>query len=380
MLSFKLSPEQEALCLLAREFAQRELLPVAAEYDRSGEVPWPVIKKAWEIGFLNMGVPEEYGGGGQGILAGCLVSEELAAACAGISTTLALTDLACIPILLAGSGAQKERWLRPVCEEMKMVAFCVTEPDAGSDVAALSTTARREGENYVLNGNKQFITNASIADYFIVFATTNKKKGHAGLSAFIVERTAAGLAVGKKEDKMGQRASDTAGVSLTDVVIPAENRLGAEGDGFRLIMQTFNRSRPGVAAAAVGLGRAAMEYALRYAKTRVQFGVPIIFHQSISFLLADMQKDLDAARLLAWRAAWLADAGEKNSREAAMAKAFAADVAMRVGTEAVQVFGGYGYSREYPVEKLMRDAKVMQIYEGTAQIQRLLIAKTFFES
>ncbi|MHB1256484.1 MAG: acyl-CoA dehydrogenase family protein, partial [Dethiobacteraceae bacterium] len=219
-----------------------------------------------------------------------------------------------------------------------------------------------------------------IADYFIDFATTDKKKGHKGLSAFVVERTAPGLAVGKKEDKMGQRASDTASVSFSDVVVAAANRLGAEGDGFRLIMQTFNRSRPGVAAAAVGLGRSAMEHALQYAKTRVQFGVPIILHQSISFMLADMQKDLDAARLLAWRAAWLADAGEKNSREAAMAKAFAADVAMRVTTEAVQIFGGYGYSREYPVEKLMRDAKVMQIYEGTAQIQRLLIAKTFFEN
>jgi len=380
MLSFKLSTEEDSLRSLAREFAKRELLPVAAEYDRSGDVPWPVIKKAWEVGFLNMGVPEEYGGGGQGILSGCLVSEELAAACAGISATLALTDLACTPIILAGTAEQKERWLRPVCREMKMVAFCVTEPEAGSDVAALTTTARRDGDSYILNGSKQFITNASIADYFIVFAATDKKKGHKGLSAFVVERTAPGLAVGKKEDKMGQRASDTASVSFSDVVVAAANRLGAEGDGFRLIMQTFNRSRPGVAAAAVGLGRSAMEHALQYAKTRVQFGVPIILHQSISFMLADMQKDLDAARLLAWRAAWLADAGEKNSREAAMAKAFAADVAMRVTTEAVQIFGGYGYSREYPVEKLMRDAKVMQIYEGTAQIQRLLIAKTFFEN
>lgn len=377
MLSFKLSPEQELLRSLAGEFARRELLPVAAEYDRSGEVPWPIIKKAWETGFLNMGVPEEYGGGGQGVLASCLVSEELAAACAGISATLALTDLACTPIILVGTAEQKERWLRPVCREMKMVSFCVTEPEAGSDVSSLATTAKRDGDNYILNGNKQFITNASIADYFVVFAATNLKKGSRGLSAFMVERTAPGLVVGKKEDKMGQRASDTASLSLADVVVPAENRLGAEGDGFRLIMQTFDRSRPGVAAAAVGLGRAAMEYALQYAKNRFQFGVPIILHQSISFMLADMQKDLDAARLLAWRAAWLADAGEKNSREAAMAKAFAADVAMRVTTEAVQIFGGYGYSREYPVEKLMRDAKVMQIYEGTAQIQRLLIAKTF---
>lgn len=377
MLSFKLSPEQELLRSLAGEFARRELLPVAAEYDRSGEVPWPIIKKAWETGFLNMGVPEEYGGGGQGVLASCLVSEELAAACAGISATLALTDLACTPIILVGTAEQKERWLRPVCREMKMVSFCVTEPEAGSDVSSLATTAKRDGDNYILNGNKQFITNASIADYFVVFAATNLKKGSRGLSAFMVERTAPGLVVGKKEDKMGQRASDTASLSLADVVVPAENRLGAEGDGFRLIMQTFDRSRPGVAAAAVGLGRAAMEYALQYAKNRSQFGVPIILHQSISFMLADMQKDLDAARLLAWRAAWLADAGEKNSREAAMAKAFAADVAMRVTTEAVQIFGGYGYSREYPVEKLMRDAKVMQIYEGTAQIQRLLIAKTF---
>jgi acyl-CoA dehydrogenase len=379
MLSFRLSPEQESLRTLAREFAKAEILPVSAEYDRSGEVPWPVIKKAWETGFLNMGVPEEYGGGGQGVLAGCLVSEELAAACAGISATLALTDLACTPIVLAGTEEQKERWLQPVCREMKMVSLCVTEPEAGSDVASLTTTAVRDGDNYILNGNKQFITNASIADYFIVFAATDRKKGHRGISAFVVERSKPGLSVGKKEDKMGQRASDTAGVSLAEVVVPAENRLGEEGDGFRLIMQTFDRSRPGVAAAAVGLGRAAMEHAVRYAKTRVQFGVPIILHQAIGFMLADMQKDLDAARLLAWRAAWLADEGQRNSRESAMAKVFAADVAMRVTTEAVQIFGGYGYSREYPVEKLMRDAKVMQIYEGTSQIQRLLLTKSLFE-
>ncbi|MBT9172686.1 MAG: Acyl-CoA dehydrogenase [Syntrophomonadaceae bacterium] len=379
MLSFGLSPEQESLRSLAREFAKAEILPVSAEYDRSGEVPWPVIKKAWETGFLNMGVPEEYGGGGQGVLASCLVSEELAAACAGISATLALTDLACTPIVLTGTAEQKERWLRPVCHEMKMVSLCVTEPEAGSDVASLATTAVRDGGSYIINGNKQFITNASIADYFIVFAATDRKKGHRGISAFVVERSTPGFSVGKKEDKMGQRASDTAGVSLAEAVVPAENRLGEEGDGFRLIMQTFDRSRPGVAAAAVGLGRAAMEHAVRYAKTRVQFGVPIILHQAIGFMLADMQKDLDAARLLAWRAAWLADEGQRNSRESAMAKVFAADVAMRVATEAVQIFGGYGYSREYPVEKLMRDAKVMQIYEGTSQIQRLLLTKSLFE-
>lgn len=379
MLSFKLSPEQESLRGLVREFVRREVQPVAALYDQTGEVPWPVMKKAWEIGLVNMQVPEEYGGGGQGVLAGCLVAEELAAGCSGISASIVLNDLACTPIVLAGTEEQKKKWLEPVCRQMRMVSFCVTEPEAGSDVAALSTTARREGDSYIINGSKQFISNASIADYFVVFAVTDRQKGYQGISAFVVERATPGLTVGKKEDKMGQRASDTAAVAFDNVCIPAVNRLGEEGDGFRLIMRTFDRSRPGVAAAAVGVARAAMEHAVRYARSRVQFGVPIIQHQAISFLLADMQKDIDAARLLAWRAAWLADQGERNSREAAMAKAFAADVAMRVTTDAVQVFGGYGYSREYPVEKLMRDAKVLQIYEGTAQIQRLLIAKAFLQ-
>lgn len=377
MLSFKLSPEQEAVRSMAREFVRREIQPVAALYDRTGEVPWPVLKKAYETGILNMQVPEEFGGGGQGVLNGCLVAEELAAGCAGISTSIVLNDLACTPIVLGGTSEQKERWLKTVCRDMRFVAFCVTEPGVGSDVAALSTTARREGDHYVLNGSKQFITNASIADYFVVFASTDKQKSYKGISAFVVERNTPGLSVGKKEDKMGQRASDTASVSLDNVRVTDDCRLGEEGDGFRLIMRTFDKSRPGVAAAAVGVARAAMDYALEYARTREQFGVPIIQHQAISFLLADMQKDIDAARLLTWRAAWLADTGERNSGEAAMAKAFAADVAMRVTTDAVQIFGGYGYSREYPVEKLMRDAKVLQIYEGTAQIQRLLIAKTF---
>ncbi|MBS4029885.1 MAG: acyl-CoA dehydrogenase family protein [Clostridiales bacterium] len=377
-MSFKLSPEQESLRSLAREFVRREIKPVAALYDRTGEVPWPVFKKAYETGLMNMQVPEEFGGGGQGVLNGCLVAEELAAGCAGISASVVLNDLACTPIVLGGTAEQKERWLKSVCGDMSFVAFCVTEPGAGSDVAALSTTARREGDHYVLNGGKQFITNASIADYFVVFASTDKQKSYRGISAFVLERNTSGLSVGKKEDKMGQRASDTASVSLDNVRVTADCRLGGEGDGFRLIMRTFDKSRPGVAAAAVGLARAAMEYALEYARTREQFGVPIIQHQAISFLLADMQKDIDAARLLTWRAAWLTDTGERNSGEAAMAKAFAADVAMRVTTDAVQIFGGYGYSREYPVEKLMRDAKILQIYEGTAQIQRLLIAKTFY--
>jgi len=376
VLSFQLSREQEALRALARDFAKKEVRPVAAHYDRTGEVPWPVIRKAWEVGLLNIQVPEEFGGGGQGVLASCLMAEELAAGCAGISASIMINDLACYPIVAAGTPEQKERWLRPVCRDMRMACFCVTEPGVGSDVASMDTTARREGDCYILNGTKHFISNASIADYFVVFASTGRGLGHRGITAFVVERDAPGLTIGKKEDKMGQRAADTAAVMLEDVPVPVHNRLGEEGEGFKLIMGTFDRSRPGVAAAAVGVAREAMEQAVQYARTRKQFGAPIINHQAIMFMLADMQKDIDAARLLAWRAAWLADRGERNSREAAMAKAFAADTAMRVTTEAVQIFGGYGYSREYPVEKLMRDAKLLQIYEGTSQIQRLLIGKT----
>jgi len=368
-----------ALQGLARDFALAEIRPVAAQYDKSGEFPWPVVKKAWEVGLSNLSMPEQYGGGGLSGLDSCIVSEELAFGCAGIAAGISITDLACIPIVLAGDEEQKQRYLGEICSTGKMAALCVTEPEAGSDVSAISTTAKKSGDDYVLSGSKCFITNGSVADYYVVFATTDKSMGQKGLCAFVVPRETQGVTVGKKEDKMGQRASDTSEVVFQDVLVPSANRLGAEGQGFKLIMQTFNRSRPAVASSAVGLSRAAMEYSLEYAKTRSQFGMPIIFNQAIMFMLSDMARDIEASRLLAWKAAWLGDMGLDNAKEAAMAKVTAADAAMRITTDAVQIHGGYGYIKDYPVEKLMRDAKVLQIYEGTSQIQKLLIMRSMLK-
>lgn len=375
-VAFQMSEEQKSLQKMAQEFAQSEIRPVAAEYDRAGEFPWPVVKKAREVGLFNLGVAEEYGGEGLSGLDVCIIGEELAWGCAGIAACIAINDIACIPLALAGSPQQKKEYLGLITQQEKLVALCITEPDAGSDVAAITTTAKKIGNEYVINGTKCFITNGGVADYYIVFTSTDKKKGHKGITAFWVPRETAGVSTGKKEDKMGQRASNLTSVIFEDVVVPASNRLGEEGSGFKLIMRTFNYSRPGVAASAIGLSRAAMEYALEYAKSRGQFGMPIIMNQSIMFMISDMARDIEAARLLAWKAAWLADNGRDNSKEAAMAKVTAADAAMRITTDAVQVYGGYGYIKEYPVEKLMRDAKVMQIYEGTSQIQKLLIMRS----
>ncbi len=379
-VAFEPDSRQQALIRLARDFARTEIRPVAADYDKSGEFPWPVVEKAWEVGLFNLSVPEEYGGGGLSGLDVCLVSEELSWGCAGIAACISINDLACIPIVLAGSEEQKRRLLGKINRDRKLVALCVTEPEAGSDVSAISTTAARQKDGYLLNGTKCFITNGSVADYYVVFAKTDKAKGHKGISAFVVDRCSPGVSAGKKEDKMGQRASDTSEVVFRDVFVPEADRLGGEGEGFRLIMSTFNRSRPGVAASAVGLARAAMEHALAYAKVRSQFGMPIIYHQAVMFMLSDMAREIESARLLAWKAAWLADCGRDNAMEAAMAKVAAADAAMRITTDAVQIHGGYGYMKEYPVEKLMRDAKVLQIYEGTSQIQKLLIMRSLLKT
>jgi len=379
-VSFELDIRQKTLIKMTRDFAQNVIRPVAAQYDRSGEFPWPVVEKAWEVGLFNLSVPEQYGGGGLSGLDVCLVSEELSFGCAAIAACISINDLACIPIVLAGSSEQKQKFLGEINLDRKLIALCVTEPEAGSDVSAISTTAARQSGGYILNGTKCFITNGSVADYYVVFAKTDKTAGHKGISAFIVPRRAPGVSIGKKEDKMGQRASDTSEVVFQDVFVPDANRLGQEGEGFRLIMATFNRSRPGVAASAVGLSRAAMEYALQYAKTRNQFGLPIIFNQAIMFMISDMAREIESARLLSWKAAWLADQGLDNAMEAAMAKVTAADAAMRITTDAVQIHGGYGYMKEYPVEKLMRDAKVLQIYEGTSQIQKLLIMRSMLKT
>jgi len=378
MIDFSLSEEQHSIQKLAHEFAEKEMAPVAAEYDRAAKFPWPVVETAYEVGLMNLNIPEPYGGPGLGLLDECLVAEELAWGCAGMNASIGLNALAALPILFAGNEGQKKTYLPRLAREKQFAAYGLSEPAAGSDVAGIQTTARRQGDEYILTGTKNFITNASIAHFYIVFAYTNKEKKHKGVSAFIVEREWSGVMPGRKDDKMGQRASDTAQLILEEVKVPKANLLGQEGDGFKIAMQVFDRSRPGVAASAVGLARRAMEYAIEYAQDRTAFGVPIARHEGVSFKIAQMAMEIAAARHLTWHAAWLIDQGQHNTLEASYAKCFAADTVMRVTTEAVQVFGGYGYITEYPVEKLMRDAKVFQIYEGTSEIQRVIMARELF--
>ncbi|MBI1269470.1 acyl-CoA dehydrogenase [bacterium] len=380
MISFALSEEQKQIQSLARDFTRKEILPVAAHHDKTGEFPEAVCRKAWETGLMNVHIPEAYGGAELSCMDACLIAEEIAAGCTGIGTAMEANGLAIAPVVLAGNEEQKKSILAPMTEELLFAAYCVTEPDAGSDVAGIKTRAEKKGDDYIINGEKMWITNAGVAHWYYVLAKTDEKAGHRGISAFIIPRETKGIEVGKKEINMGQRASDTRSIRFTDVKVPAKNLLGREGDGFKISMGAFDHTRPLVAAAAVGLARSAMELATRYATERRSFGSPIAAHQAINFILADMDKDIDAARLLAWRAAWLKDAGKKNTREAAMAKVFAADTAMRIATDAVQIFGGYGYSSEYPVEKLMRDAKIFQIYEGTSQIQRMIIGRELLQA
>lgn len=378
MIDFELSEEQQHIRQLARKFAEREIRPVAAEYDESEETPWSVMRKAAQIGLTSYQYPEKYGGGGtNSILTSCIVHEELSWGCLGIGSAILGCGLAAVPIMLAGSQEQQDRYLPWFCDpdKLRVGAFALTEPEAGSDAASLRTTAIRQGDQYLLNGQKRFITHGGIADLYTLFATVDPGLGHAGITAFIVEGDSPGLSAGKKERKMGMRASHTGDVILQDVQVPVENRIGEEGEGFYVAMKTFEHTRPLVAISAVGLARAAYEYALDYSQQRVQFGKPIIAKQAIRFLLADMATEIDAGRLLTWRAAWMADNGKPCNTQASMAKAFAADMAMRVTTNAVQVLGGYGYMRDYPVEKWMRDAKILQIVEGTSQIQRVVISQ-----
>lgn len=379
MIDFSLSDEQKEYQALARDFCQKEVIPKAAYHDETGEYPMDIIKKAWDAGLSNTHVPEEYGGLGLHVVDGCIISEEIAAGCTGIGTAMEANMLAECPVILAGNEEQKKSFLGRMIEAPLLAAYCVTEPDAGSDVQGVRTTAKKVGDEYIINGNKMWITNASVANWYFVLAYTDIEKGVRGMSAFLVEADSEGITVGKKEQNMGQRCSDTRGITFENVKVPAKNMLGAEGQGFKIAMGAFDLSRPVVASASVGLARGAMQHAIQYAGTRKTFGVPIAAHQAVSFMIADMAKDIEAARLLVWQSAWMIDQGTRNTKFAAMAKCFAADTAMRVATDAVQIFGGNGYSKEYPVEKLMRDAKIFQIYEGTSQIQRLIIAKEIFE-
>jgi acyl-CoA dehydrogenase len=374
VVDFTLTDEQKALREMAHDFAEKEMRPVAWEYDKDGTWPEDVLKKAWELGLMNSHIPEEYGGPGASYMDGVLIEEEMGWGCSGIGTSLTCNGLATAPIMLGGSDETKKAFLSRLTEEFSLASFCLTEPDAGSDVSGMRTTAVRQGDKYVLNGSKCFITNGGYADYYTVYAKTDKDAGHRGISAFVVPRDDT-VTVDKKEDKMGQRASNTATITFNETEVPAENLLGEENHGFKLAMMTLDRTRPGVAAMAVGIARAAFEYATDYSKERVQFGVPIAMHQAIQFMIADMATEVEAARLMVWKSAVELDQGRRNTLTSSHAKRFAADAAMKITTDAVQVYGGYGFIKEYPVEKLMRDAKIMQLYEGTSQIQRLVIAR-----
>jgi acyl-CoA dehydrogenase len=379
-VSFALTDEQRALRELAHEFALNEIRPKAAEYDEQSTHPGDIIAKAHELGLMNPHVPEELGGLGLRAFEGMLIGEELSWGCSGIAVSIVANTLGAAPVLIAGTEEQKRTWVAPLLDEPILCSFGLTEPDAGSDVARIKTIAARRGNDYVLNGSKMFITNAGHAKWSVVFAKTDASNGHRGLSAFVVPMDAPGVTIEKHLDKMGQRATDTSAFALTDVAVPAANRLGAEGDGFKIAMQTLDFTRPGTAAGAVGVAQAALDYSKRYAVERVTFDVPIAMHQGVNFLIADMATEIEAARLLTWQAAWMLDNGyaRRATLYSSMAKRFAADTAMKAATDAVQIFGGYGYMKEYPVEKLMRDAKLFQIYEGTSQIQRLVIAKELF--
>ncbi len=375
MIGFELTPEQKSLQQEANRFAREYILPLAGKLDRDGSFPIDIMQKAHGQGFLTPLIPLEYGGQGLGVLETCLVGEELAAADMGIYVSIFVSTLALYPIIKFGTEEQKDRYLRPFCEEFNLASYCLSEYQVGSDPASMQTTALRDGDDYVVNGTKMWITNGGFANLYLVFATTDRQKKHKGIISLIVPAVLPGIRHGEPIDKMGQRASNTTAVTFKDVRVPKENLLGAEGEGFKKAMAALDITRPMIATGAVGLSRTAMELAAKYAQQRVAFGVPIAQHQAIQFMLADMAIQIDAARLLVWRAAAAADQGVRNSREAAIAKAFAADVAMHVTTDAVQIYGAMGYTKWHPVEKLFRDAKVIQIYEGSAQIMRRIIAR-----
>jgi acyl-CoA dehydrogenase len=374
MIDFTLTDDQIALRAQARDFAEKEIRPVAWEYDVSGEMPFDVLKKAWDVGLMNTHVEEQYGGIDLDYLTAGILQEEIAWGCSGIGTSMNCNGLATLPVKLAGSDEVKKELFEHLTGEFVLASFGLTEPGAGSDVASMRTSAKKVGDKYVLNGSKCFITNGGYSEYFTVFAKTNPDAGHRGVSAFLVKKDDS-VIVDKKEDKMGQRASNTATISFNDTEVDAKYLLGEENGGFKVAMATLDRTRPGVAAMATGIAQAALDFAKAYSLERIQFGVPIAMHQGIQFLIADMATKIEASRLLTWQSAKYLDDGKRNSLVSSHAKRFASDACMEVTTDAVQVHGGYGYIKEYKVEKLMRDAKLMQLYEGTSQIQRMVIAK-----
>lgn len=380
MLNFEPSEEQSALIEMAARFARERIIPIAAECDRESRFPREVFEAGWELGLVNPTVPEEYGGAGLGEVDNAMIAEQLAYGCTGIQTSMLANTLALTPILLAGNDEQKKKYLTMLTSEPVFASYCTTEPSGGSDVAGLQTRFEKKGDDFVINGEKCWITNASLASFFVVFATSDPTLRHKGISAFIIDRDTPGLKVGKHEDKLGQRASDTAAVHFEDVVVPGANLLGQEGAGFKIAMETFNQTRPDIGAMATGLMQRCLDESVAYAKERKTFGQAIIEHQMVQAMLADMAISTEATRLLYRKAAWNLDRGSRDPIVSSYAKAYGADRAMQTAIDAVQVFGGNGYVKDYPVEKLMRDAKVLQIYEGTSQIQRMVIAKSLARS
>jgi len=378
MISFELSIEQKEIFEMAMKFAKNEMMPKAMEYDEKAEMPMPILQKAWELGLVNTCIPAEYGGAGFSTQDAMIITEALAYGCLGMNTAIMANDLALLPIVIGGSEEQKKKFLTPFTESYKIAAFCLTEPGNGSDAAGIKTTIKEENDHFVLNGNKMWITNAGYADLFVVYATTDTGLKHKGITALVVDGKTEGIELGEKENKMGHRCSDTRAVTFNNVRVPKENILGGVGEGWKIAMKTLNHSRPMVASSAVGGAQCAMDHAVRYAGERIQFGVPLAKHQAIQMMIADMGIEIEAARLLVQKAAWYLDQDKPNPEVSSYSKAKAADMFMDVASDAVQIFGGYGYSKEYPVEKLMRDAKLIQIYEGTSQIQRLVIAKEIF--
>jgi acyl-CoA dehydrogenase len=374
-MHFELSDEQLSLRETTRRFARDRIAPVAAEHDQSGEFPSEILAEAAGLGLMSTCIPAEFDGIELPLLEHCVMTEELAWGCSGFATSIMCNDLALSPILIGGSTDQKREWFGYMQAEFRLASFCLSEPAAGSDVAGLQLQAERDGDYYVLNGTKAWITNGGYADLYTVFATLDRSSRHKGICAFVVPRDTPGLEPGKKEDKMGQRASDTRVIHFDGVRVPASQRLGEEGEGFKIAMQTLDRSRPSIGAIAVGIAQRALDESVAYARERTAFGQAIGSFQAVQFMLADMAKDIEAARLLTYQSGWLLDQGRRASKESSFAKCFSTDIAMKAATDAVQVFGGNGYTKEYPVEKLMRDAKLMQIYEGTNQIQRLVIAR-----
>ena len=377
---FDFTEEQRMIQEMARNFAQKEVLPLAAELDETGRYPAELVRHMAELGLMGVAVPEEYSGAGMDNICYAIAMEEIARACASTAVIMSVNNsLACEPLLKFGTEEQKRKYLVPLASGSKLGCFGLTEPGAGSDAGSQKTTAVRNGDHYLVNGTKNFITNAPVADTCILFTMTDKEKKNKGITTFILDMKLQGVTIGKHEHKMGIKASPTSSIILEDVKIPAEDRLGSEGEGFKVAMHTLDGGRIGIAAQAVGIARASLEDALAYAKERKQFGQPIAEFQAIQWMLADMATEIDAARLLTYRAAWLKDRKARHSKESAMAKLYASEAAMRAGVKGIQIHGGYGYIKEYPAERHFRDAKITEIYEGTSEIQRLVIASAILK-